>query len=272
MSKRGIARLDPFSMVDNRINFVSVPAEVEVLQVLLLGDLHAGHFCHNEALLDFYLHKLDENPAMRCLILGDLFEAKMRGSKGKPEEQVLPITQQRKYLVQKLKPYADRIDGVVPGNHEERQSNEGGDDLTEVLCNELGVKHYFNPVGMVVYYSERVRACAYTVGIRHGNAGGFMIGSGLNAAQRDVYNMIADVYVEGHCHKLTEGPKQGALKPDFQNRCGVVSIYKVITNGSLLDPRRSYAAMKGYTLAMPEQGILQLDMRKGKKSIGLKRE
>lgn len=254
------------------MNFVPVPAELDTLEVLLLGDLHAGHLCHSEELLDYYLAKLAVNPFMRLILLGDLIEMKLKNSKGRASEQVWPIQQQRKYLVEKLKPFANRIDGCVPGNHEERQLNEGGDDETEVIMQLIGCPNYFDPVGMVVYYTERDRHCSYTIGMRHGSAGGQMIGSGLNAAQKDVLNMQAEVYVEGHCHKCTEGPRQGVLKPDFGNRCGAVGTYKVITNGSLLDPRKSYAAMKGYPWCLPEQGILQLSMKKGHKSIGLVRE
>jgi len=271
LARRTRRQIDPFTSRDDRVNFVAVPAEVDVLEVLLLGDLHAGHKCHSEELLDYYLKKLKESPYMRCILLGDLFECLLRTSKGKPSHQIMPIPEQRHYLVEKLGPIVDRIDASVPGNHEERQSNEGGDDIMEVLMNEIGCKNYFDPIGLVVYSSQKRGKAAYTVGVRHGSSNGTLIGSGLNATVKDVFNMQADVYVEGHCHKCTEGPRQGVLKPDFHNQCGVTSIYKVITNGSLLDPRRSYAEMKGYPNCMPEQGILRLDMRKNYKSIEMVR-
>ena len=271
-SKKGKGTIDPFIMKDSRINFVAVPEHVEVLKVLMLGDLHAGHVCHSEELLDYYLGLLKADPDMRCILLGDLIECHLRTSKGKPSHQVKSIPEQRRYLVEKLGPIADRIDGAVPGNHEERQSDAGGDDITEVILNEIGCRHYFDPVGMVAYYTEKQRHVGYTVGLRHGSAGGQMIGSGLNGASKDVLNMVADVYVEGHCHKCTEGPKQGALKADWNNRCGSVRTYKVITNGSLLDPRISYAAMKGYPWCLPEQGVLLFNMKKCNRAITMVRQ
>lgn len=271
MSQRGnarsISRLDPFTSIDTRCNFVKVPADVEKLRVMMLGDWHCGHFCHDDALLNYYLRQLDEDPAMRVILLGDMFEAKMKDSPGKPEEQVMSIRDQRHYIVNKLKPYASRIDGAVPGNHDDRQSKFGGDSLMEVVMTEIGCPHFFEPVGMVIYSTERQRACSYTIGLRHGSAGGTQIGNGLNATMKDVPNMYADIYLEGHCHKGSRGPKLGQIVPDHANQCGVLRTYYVVTNGSLLDPRKSYAAMKGYPLCMPEQGILTLDMRKGQKRV-----
>lgn len=268
--KRSYARINPFAARDNRCNFVKVPAEVEQLRILMLGDWHAGHFCHSEELLDYYLSFLDQDPYMRVVLLGDLFESKFKGSPGKPEEQVLSIREQRKYIVGKLEPYADRIDGAVPGNHDERQSNEGGDSLMEVVMDAIGCPHFFEPVGLIGYSSEKSKACSYVIGLRHGSAGGTQIGNGLNAAfKTDVPNLDADIYIEGHCHKGSRGPKLGRLTLDFANRCNTMRTYYVITNGSLLDPRKSYGAMKGYPMCMPEQGILTLDMRKRHKRVSV---
>ena len=134
---------------------------------------------------------MDKDKSMRCLMLGDLFEAKFKNSKGKPEEQVWSVRDQRKYLVKKLKPYKDRIDVSVPGNHDDRQSQEGGDSLMEVLMNEIGCGNFYEPMAVVVYASDKSAACSYVVAVRHGSTGGYLLGSGLNATHRDAWNVEA---------------------------------------------------------------------------------
>ena len=130
-----------------RINVVRVSADIDDLRVLVLSDLHVGHMCFDEKLLDYYLGLLDADTDMRVLLLGDLHETKMRKSKGLLSEQVLPLPEQRKLLVQKLKPCADRIDGAVLGNHEYRSPDEGGDDPMDVLADCLGISdRYFGHI------------------------------------------------------------------------------------------------------------------------------
>jgi len=228
-----------------------------------------GHACHNGALLDYYLEILNKNPNADALLLGDLFECKLRNSKGKPEEQIIPVRDQKKLIREKLRPYASRIRGAVPGNHDDRQSQEGGSSLTEDVCYDLGIP-FFETTGVAVFSSERVRACAYTVAFRHGNSGGQLIGSGLNATMKDAWNVEADIYVEGHCHKGTSTQPMERAVVDMSNKCLTSRYYWVITNGALLDYTKSYGAMKGYPRTAPRQGIMTLTMLKGAKDVSVR--
>jgi hypothetical protein len=257
--------------VGKRINVVRVAADVDDLRVLVLSDLHAGHMCFDERMLDYYLGLLDNDPAMRVLLLGDLHETKMRKSKGLLSEQVWPLTEQRKFLVRKLKPYADRIDGAVMGNHEYRSPDEGGDDPMGVLCECLGVPEdrYFGHFGCVAYASDKPRRIAYRLSLKHGASGGTMVGAGLNAVHRQTCNIEADIYVEGHVHKAScAGPLQRYV-PDLHNGDLPATPYWEITNGSLLNAERSYAEMKGYPLTAPCQSILTISMRKGSRNVSV---
>lgn len=246
-----------------------IPAEVDKLRVLVLSDLHAGHFCHDEKLLDYYLSLLEKDKTMRCVLLGDLFEAKFKGSKGKPEEQVKSVRDQRHYLVKKLKPYADRFDMCVPGNHDDRQSQEGGDSLMEVLMNEIGCPHFYEPMAVLVYASDKTNTCSYTLALRHGSTGGYLLGSGLNATHRDAWNVEADIYIEGHCHKGTASQPLQRLQVQEHKHMLTWRPYWVITNGSLLNPSRSYAAMKGYPMAQPCQAVLTINMLKRNRGVAV---
>ena len=253
-----------------RINVVRVSADIDDLRVLVLSDLHVGHMCFDEKLLDYYLGLLDADTDMRVLLLGDLHETKMRKSKGLLSEQVLPLPEQRRFLTRKLRPFAQRIDGAILGNHEYRSPDEGGDDPMGVLCDCLDIPdRYFGHFGCVAYASDKPRRIAYRLSLKHGSSGGTMVGSGLNAVHKQTCNIEADIYVEGHVHKATfAGPLQRYV-PDLHNVDLPATPYWEVTNGSLLNSERSYAEMKGYPLTAPCQSILTISMRKGNRNVSV---
>jgi hypothetical protein len=262
MPNRGIITSDGLA-------WVKIPAEVESLDILLAGDWHKGHACHADTLVKYYLGLMDKDPYMLGILLGDLFEAKFKASKGKPEEQVMSVRDQKKALRQLLAPYADRFVGAIPGNHDDRQSQEGGASLMEDLCYDLGIP-FFEPTGVAVFSSERVRACAYVAAFRHGSTGGTMLGSGLNATHKDAWNAEADIYIEAHCHKGTASQALERSVVDMSNKCLTNRKYWMITNGALLYPEKSYGAMKGYPRTSPCQGIMTLKMLKGNKDVSVR--
>ncbi len=252
----------------SNINIVRVPADIDDLRVLILSDLHVGHICFDESIFDYYLSLLDDDPDMRVVCLGDLHETKLRTSKGAPSEQIMPLPEQRKYLIRRLKPYSDRIDGVIRGNHEDRSPNDGGDDPMDILCDCLGISdRYFGNLGCVAYASDKPRKIAYRVSIKHGSGGGTTIGNPLNHVHKDIFNMNADIYLRGHYHKATFAGPFSRYDPDLRNASNPMREYWLATNGALLSSEGSYAEKRNYPLTYPAQLIMTLSMRKGHRSV-----
>ncbi len=250
------------------LHIVSVPAEIDDLKILVLGDLHIGHRCFDEKLLDKYLSQVDD--ATRILLLGDLFEAGTRRSPGRLDDRVMGVTDQRVFLEAKLDRYRTQIDAAVTGNHEERIPSEGGDDPMDVLCRLLDTQEhqirYFQYAGIVAYVTEKSNACGYTIALRHGASNAMLPGGAVNAAQRYLWNAYADVYVSGHVHKPSWTTNIVEV-PDLSNRVMLQREQHIITNGALLSPRRSYAEMKGYPIAKPCQAMITLHMVKKGRQI-----
>lgn len=96
------------------------------------------------------------------------------------------------------------------------------------------------------------------------------MGSGLNATHKDAWNTDADVYIEAHCHKGTATQALEREYVDMANKCLSIRHYYLITNGALLSPRKSYAAMKGYPRTAPCQGIVTFKMIKGGKDVSVR--
>ncbi len=252
------------------LHVVPVPADITELKVLVLGDLHAGHRCFDEKLLDYYLTQVDG--ATRILLLGDLYEAGTRRSPGRLDDRVMGLVEQRALLEAKLGPYRAQIDAAVTGNHEERIPGEGGDDPMDVLCRLLDTPEhqirYFKYAGVVAYVSKKVNACAYTLAIRHGASNAVLPGGAVNAAQRHLWNVYADVYVSGHVHKPSWTTNVIEV-PDLSNRVMLQREQHIVTNGALLNPKRSYAELKGYPIAKPCQAVIRLQMLKRNRRISV---
>src|SRR5205807_2134020 len=96
-----------------------------------------------------------------------------------------------------LEPLADRIDVLIPGNHEARIYRAVGLDPIEVIADALGIP--YARAGVLLVY--RVGSVEYEVYVRHGtgNAGG-QIGSRANQLARGAHVVAADVHVSGHTH------------------------------------------------------------------------
>lgn len=249
------------------LHIVRVPAEVDTLKVLCLGDLHVGHACHDEGRLDYYLSLVDANT--RIVMLGDLYEHKLRHSKGRPSEQVRSVQEQRQYLQRKLMPHRDKIVAGIIGNHEERSLNEGGDDPMAILCEILGV-HYMGYSGVVAFCSNKVNACSYTIAMRHGNGGGGMAGAAVNEAHRAIWNVQGvDIYLSGHTHKPNYTPPMIGVCPDLSNRKLIEREQHVIINGALLGWEGSYAEPKNMRRYKSCQAIISLSMMKRNRQIGV---
>jgi hypothetical protein len=98
------------------MKFISVKEKAEV-ELIPLADLHLGSENCNLRLIHQTIEYIKENPKARVVILGDVLETAIIGSKGNPyfakslEEEV-------KLAVDVLKPIKDKVLGVINGNHE----------------------------------------------------------------------------------------------------------------------------------------------------------
>ena len=201
-----------------------------------LGDLHIGAKMHNAKMWAQWLTYLEDREDTSLLLTGDLFNTAIIGSKSDVYDETMTVYDAKKLVREQLKRLAEekRIDGAVPGNHEDRITRATGECPVRDTCDWLKIP-YIRDAALLVY---TVGAQQYEIFLRHGTGSG----QSLVALTKTQQVIRADVYIHGHIHN------QAARVGDvFETKAGKVGRRKfiAITSGSFL-AYESYAAVRGY--------------------------
>jgi len=245
------------------MKLITVRVERPKFRVLFLSDMHFGHRCCDEKAIEKYL-RLAQEEDMRVIIGGDLFEAKLRKSKGRLSEQIYTPGEQLAYWKKALKPLAGKIDAIVSGNHEERIAEEAEIEVLKEVADYVSAE--YDPVGAwVAYMYNQSKSSRHieslSIYATHGSSGAILPGGKLTAAYRLRWSVSADAILTGHVHQFTATPGEfydvvltGANK--------VIKAKKqwVITNGSCLKTVGSYGERKGYSFQPVYQTLVEIDL------------
>lgn len=187
----------------------------------------------------------DAGPEHRVLLLGDLSDIQIVGSKGFKHGAQTPDDAKR-LLLDALDSVRDRVDLIIPGNHEARVQRNAGLDFTQQLAVELGIADKYRPAYTALryrfnvfqkdgsdprHYKTRCEILAH-----HGFGGGRTPGPKINRVS-DLQKLKADAdcYIMGHVHE------QAA-------RMGVV------VSGWPPKPKRQWFVLSGCWLAGEQYG------------------
>lgn len=178
-----------------------------------LSDVHIGASGHNKKALEQKVKMItDAPPNHRVLLLGDLADMAIIGSKGQKHGGISP-QKELDMLVEVFKPIAERIDLIIPGNHEARMSKACGVSYTQMLAALLGVPDAYRPGATVIRYNmgenrsstKMKKYGTYSVKIfaHHGYGGSRKAGGKINKLLdlKEMYS-DSDVYLMGHVHDL----------------------------------------------------------------------
>src|SRR5690606_21620540 len=128
-------------------------------------------------------------------------------------QEMMPMKQIEE-AVKLFRPYADLIDGVVAGNHEQRIYKTSGADVMEYFCLTLGIPGRYLRYYGVGKYAWRKRC--YSVAVWHGAGGGSTTGGAMNKIEKQASVVFADVFLMGHVHKRA-ATMRDLYVPDPQN-------------------------------------------------------
>jgi hypothetical protein len=226
----------------------------DTLNVLLLNDLHIGSEAADLDLLDRCLDFAKKNRSnTRILLNGDMIEGVTKLSKGEIYTQRLSPKEQIDYIVEKLEPVADLIDGVTIGNHDDRIMRETSIDPIEIMCRYLGIEDkYFGYHGIVGFAWNDV---FYSVQMHHGTGGGSTLAAVENAMKR-LWKSDTHVMYCGHWHKEFAKPiKRFAVDPARQE---VRQEKRWLVCGNTILNTAEYAKRGGYEESFPSQAVLKL--------------
>jgi UDP-2,3-diacylglucosamine pyrophosphatase LpxH len=215
--------------------------DLEKLSVYPLGDVHKGSPAHAEDRWQEWLEYLATTDGVSLLGTGDFLNSALKNSKSESYDEVLGVGRAKRELARELTPLADqgKIDGLCPGNHEDRIYRAVGDCPIEDIADRLAV-NYFRAAAVFVYH---VGDAEYDVYLRHGtgNAGG-AIGSRMSQLGRAAVVVDADIYVSGHTHS------QAVARDEVFKRVAdrmVPNKRLYVSSGSFLNYEQ-YAACRGY--------------------------
>ena len=187
-------------------------AKAEEIKIYPIADVHLGSIlCNEKAWMDFRNFLVREKNAY-CVLVGDMINNNTRSSVGSPWEDNIRPREQKKLMVEHLKPLAEegKIIAGVPGNHEKRSLKDADDDpFYDIMC-KLNLEDVYRENAAYILLSVGDRqvkgqtkpAASYHLCVTHGSGGGALTGSSVNKSERFAYTVEGiDILITGHTHK-----------------------------------------------------------------------
>lgn len=174
-------------------------SELSHINIYPLGDVHVGSNHFDEERFDKWIELVKKDEFGYVVLVGDMVDNGLKNSKTNSYEATMRPREQKEYLVRKLRPIADRILGVVRGNHEERSVNDTDDcplyDVMAKLDLEDLYRESMNFVKVSFGKQTHNQKCAtYNLVLAHGGS------QGKTSKFSYVFDG-ADVFVTGHIHQ-----------------------------------------------------------------------
>lgn len=180
------------------------------ITIIPVSDVHLGALEHYAEEWKSFCKKIETSPNTYILLMGDLLNNSVRNSVANPFDEVMRPKEQKKVMVEQLKPIKDKILCSVSGNHERRSLKDSDVDLSYDIMAKLDIEHLYreNMAFLKIQVGRRTHedkaACSYMFGVTHGSGGGIYTGASVNRNERFGYLVEGiDCLVVGHTHKGT---------------------------------------------------------------------
>ena len=217
-------------------------SHLERLKVYPLGDVHIGAQAHDRRKWKSWVKWLADHEDTSMIGTGDFLNCALKDSKSEAYDETGHLGKLKRSLRDDLEPLADRVDVLIPGNHEERVYRAIGDCPINDVADFIGAP-YAKAAAVLVY---KVGQVSYTLHLVHGFGGG-TIGACVNQLQKRSQAIKADVYVSGHTHKQVTFPDE-YHDIDVKGRKVVRRARYYVSSGSFLR-LEDYAARRSYSPA-----------------------
>ena len=206
------------------------------IKIACISDVHLGALEHMEREWKNFIQTVLADPSLYLILNGDLINNNTRSSVGSPWNDLIRPREQKKQMVELLKPIKDRILCCTSGNHERRSMKDADDDPTYDIMSKLDLEDVYrqNAAFMKIQIGQRNSApnkgsATYNFAVTHGAGGGIYTGATVNRNER-WGNLIEglDCLVVGHTHKGTVS-RPSKLVFDPRNNMVTVKDYLVIS-------------------------------------------
>lgn len=226
--------------------------DIEKIELLPLADFHIGDamsdWKHIRNLLDYIEH----TPNCYCVLGGDLMDTAIASSVGDTYAANIAPMEQLAVCVKLFAPIKDKILAVVGGNHENRIYKSDGIDMTQIMCNQLGISDRYSTTTALLFvrfgkdeaHNHHGRKMMYSIYLTHGSGGGRKEGGKINRLADLATIVDADVYITAHTH-LPATFKTGYYRTSAANS-SVQYVTKLFVNTASTLDYGGYGDKQGY--------------------------
>ena len=216
------------------------------IRIYPIADVHLGAAEHMTREWEQFCERVKDEQAY-IILGGDLINNSTRNSVSNIFEEVMRPRDQKRLMVEMLKPIRDRILCMTTGNHERRNKDVDDDPSYDIAC-KLDIEDVYreNIAFLKIQIGNKeldgTRNPTYLLTVTHGAGGGMLTGGAVNRAERFAYVLDGDALILGHTHKpfVTQPSK---IKIDPHNNKVTLKPFKVISMTSWLQ-WGGYAAQK----------------------------
>lgn len=217
--------MDDFEMIVHKFN--------NPITIFPISDVHYGALEHRKKEWELFCRTIEETNNAYVILGGDLVNNSIRNSVANPFDEIVRPREQKKQMVEFLKPISDKIICAVSGNHEYRTEKDVDSDITYDIMAKLNIEDLYR--SNVAFMKCSCIDCAYTFAVTHGTGGGIYTGATVNRNER-FGNIIdgCDCLIVGHTHKGTVS-KPSKIVIDAKNNVVNIKSYTVISCVSWLN-------------------------------------
>lgn len=194
---------------------VNLPQDLEQVEILLAADIHTGSAEFDEKKWAKF-EELLQRPEVFVVFAGDQMEYATRSSKSDVYTQALSPSQQKRWWIEHLRRYKEKVLCIVDGNHEYNRASKDADDFPLYdIALALGIEDRYRSEGAFVDIGVGStkggsRQVHYVFRVQH------QAKNNVNYGTADGFDGI-DVFVSGHTHKPMDKPL-GKLIYDTKNK------------------------------------------------------
>ena len=177
------------------------------VEVFPLVDLHIGDSNTDIKLFKRFINFILEQPYRYVTLQGDLMNNALRNSVSNVYGETMSPREQKNFLIENLRPIADRILCIIPGNHEARSAKDSDVALMEDIAIALNKQELYQDNGCYLKITlgskrENKKRASYNGLCVHGFGGGAKTGASVNRLEDYAYAIEGlDFIVTGHTHK-----------------------------------------------------------------------
>ena len=236
------------------------------VRILPLADLHLGDQHSDFKRIQDYLSFIKDNDNVFYILNGDLMDAAIQSSIGDTYGASLQPMEQLSQCVKIFEPIKDKIIAVTPGNHEQRIYKSDGLDLTQLMCDQLGIGKLYSNTSVLLFvrlgkdhiHCHHGRPVLYTIYCVHGAGGGRTEGGKVNRLMQLGNICDADIFIHSHTHTPAI-VRTGYYRVSAANS-SVQKVDKLFINtAAALDYSGGYGELQSYKPNSIEMPILVLD-------------